>query len=305
MADIAIKDLITDCIEKPLCDNRTGIKTASCFGKQVKVDCENNTVAMTTLKKVNPKTIISELIWMLRGCTDVNQLKEMGCNIWDGNSTEEFLKQRGLNYKNRVIGPGYGFQWRCSGAEYNESGNRVNSGIDQIRNCIELLITNPTSRRINVCSWIPDVISEMALPPCHMFFQFNVDSITNKLDLQMYQRSADIFLGVPYNLTSYSILLCLFAKLTNYNPGQLIISYGNYHIYENHIEQCYTLLNRETKTYGKLSFSSRINELSNIKFKTNKDKINYIMEIIDTISHEDLIITGYRYSPYLYGKMAV
>lgn len=295
MADKIYKELIVDCITQEPTNNRTDIPARCCFGRSVKIDCSNNRLAMITLKKVHPKNVLIELLWMLRGSTNVNELIDQGCNIWNGNSTKEFLEKRGLNYQNRVIGPGYGFQWRSSGGSYDESGKRCYSGVDQIKNVINQLLHDPSSRRIILNSWIPEVLDLMALPPCHMMMQFNVDG--KYLDMQVYQRSADIFLGVPYNFTSYSIMLCLFAQLCGYKPRNLAFAYGNYHIYENHVEQCKEVMGRHTKNYGTLTFSDKI-------LNTPK-KLGAIMEVINELHQDDFVISDYESHPFLKGVMAI
>ncbi len=207
-------------------EDRTGVGTYSLFGTRMEFDISNRFPLLTT-KTVYFKGVIAELLWFLKGDTNVKFLHDNGCHIWD-----EWADDQGN------LGPIYGKQWR----DWN------NEGIDQIKNAIELLQTDPHSRRIIVSAWNPSQISKMALPPCHMMFQFNVeDDIYNDeriLNCQVYQRSADMFLGVPFNIASYSLLTYMVAKVTGMKPGRLIWVGGDTHIYANHLDQISEQLHR-------------------------------------------------------------
>mgnify|MGYP006267940339 FL=1 len=223
-------------------NDRTGVGTVSIFGEQLKFDISNSIPLLTT-KKMGWKSIIHELLWFLQGDTNANHLKEKGVHIWDGNTSREFLDGRGLvNYPVGDIGAGYGFQWRHSGAEYNTcNDDYTGKGFDQISFILNELKTNPMSRRMYMTAWNPSALDKMALPPCHVSAQFyvNVDNSTQEkyLSCHMYQRSVDEFLGLPYNIFSYAVLTYIFAKKTGMKPKELIISTGDTHIYQNHIDQ--------------------------------------------------------------------
>ena len=191
------------------------------------------------------KGIKEELIWFLQANTNSKDLSDKGVHIWDGNSNRDFLDSIGLkSYKEWDCGPIYGFQWRHFNATYKGCDhNYTGQGVDQLLNVIHLLQTNPTSRRIFMSAWNPEQMNEMALPPCHISYQFYV-SDGNKLQCQMYQRSGDMFLGIPFNIASTALLTHIIAKMTNLIPDKIILVVGDAHIYKNHIEQVKIQLNR-------------------------------------------------------------
>ena len=197
----------------------------------------NDGFPLLTTKKMGYKTILRELLWFIRGSTSNHELKEKNVHIWDLNSTREFLDSRGLSYEEGDLGPVYGFQWRHSGAEYVDCHTDYSGlGIDQLKNVIHLIKTEPNSRRIIMNAWNPIDIDKMALPPCHVMSQFHVDTVNKTLNCQLYQRSGDMFLGVPFNIASYSFLLHIIANITGYKPGKLIHILGDTHIYKEHID---------------------------------------------------------------------
>jgi thymidylate synthase len=246
-------------------DDRTGVGTISTFGEQIKFNIAEYIPLLTT-KKMGWKSIIEELLWFLRGDTNANHLKERNIHIWDGNTTREFLDARGLTqYPVGDIGAGYGFQWRHSGAEYKTCDDNYtgdNAGIDQIAYILNELRTNPMSRRMYMTAWNPSALDKMALPPCHVSAQFyvniNKDTGEKHLSCHMYQRSVDEFLGLPYNILSYSVLTYIFAKKTGMNPKELIISMGDAHIYKNHVDQVNEQCNRVPYIFPKLILSDQI-----------------------------------------------
>ena len=217
--------------------NRTGVDTISIFGTQSRYDMQKGFPLLTT-KKVNFKAIVAELLWFLSGSTSINDLDS---KIWD-----EWADQLG------DLGPVYGFQWRHWGADY-ECGSG-DAGFDQIQDAINTIKDNPMSRRIIVSAWNPDDVPNMALPPCHLLFQFNVrpgkivdsqgPTYKGFIDCQMYQRSADVALGVPFNIASYALLTHLIANECGYLPGELIHTIGDAHAYVNHIEGLHAQLRR-------------------------------------------------------------
>ena len=210
-------DLVKRCLTEGIeSDDRTGVGTISIFGHQSVYDV-GASFPMLQLKKLYVAAIVHELLWFLKGETNIEYLKNHGVNIWN-----DWADQYG------ELGPIYGNQWRSW---------KTNDGrsIDQIEQVIQSIKTNPTSRRHIVSAWNVGDIDKMALPPCHLLFQFYVDKVNHTLSLQLYQRSADIFLGVPFNIASYSLLLCMVAKLTGYKVGKFIHTYGDAHIYKNHL----------------------------------------------------------------------
>tara|TARA_Y100001958_G_scaffold159112_1_gene159284 strand:- start:3103 stop:4554 length:1452 start_codon:yes stop_codon:yes gene_type:complete len=218
-------------------------KVYSKFGVRMEFNLLDGFPLLTT-KKMPWKTILRELIWFINGETDNKILNNKKVHIWDLNSTKEFLESRNLSYEiEGDLGPIYGFQWRHCGAEYIDCDTDYkNKGVDQLKYVINEIKTNPSSRRIIMSSWNPIDIPKMALPPCHVMVQFNVEPPF--IDAQLYQRSGDMFLGVPFNIASYSFLLSIIAKICNYIPRKLIHIIGDAHIYENHIEAVNTQLSR-------------------------------------------------------------
>ena len=207
-------------------EDRTGTGTISVFGYQMRFNLSEKFPLLTT-KKVHLKSVIHELLWFLKGSTNIGYLKENGVSIWD-----EWADENG------DLGPVYGSQWRS----WQTSDGRT---IDQISNLIENIKNNPDSRRLIVSAWNVGEVDKMKLPPCHCFFQFYVAN--DKLSCQLYQRSADIFLGVPFNIASYALLTLMIAQVTNLAPGEFVHTLGDAHIYSNHIEQVKQQLSREAK----------------------------------------------------------
>lgn len=222
-----------------LSPNRTKVKTLSLFGEQLKFDLRQSKLPMITTKKVSFETILKELLWFMHGDTNQKTLESQGVRIWKANSSREYLDSRGLfDYKEyETLGPIYGFQWRHFGAKYIDSDTDYSGqGIDQLRQVIDMCKNDPTSRRIIMTAWNPMDLDKMALPPCHTFVQFSVNSDTNELSSHMYQRSGDMMLGVPYNITSYSLLTHIVAQLCDLKAAEFIYTLGDVHIYEPHIE---------------------------------------------------------------------
>lgn len=238
--------------------NRTGVNTISLFGETVKYDLRGGKLPMFTSKKVFYKSLLDELLFFLSGSTDTNKLKS---SIWKGNTSKAFLESRGLPYEEGDMGAGYGFQWRHWGEEYRgcilPDGIKY-GGIDQIQILIDRIKKDPYDRRLIVSAWNVGDLDKMALPPCHCFFQVypihhsshqkdedDGKDGENYMDLMFYQRSADLFLGVPFNVTSYSLLLYIICQLTGYKPRYLIHNMGDVHIYSTHIEQIKEQLSRK------------------------------------------------------------
>jgi thymidylate synthase len=218
-------------------------ETLSLFGESVEFDLKYGFPLLTT-KKMFFNGIVKELLWFLNGKTNANELKEQGVHIWDGNTTREFLDGIGLNhYPEGCAGPIYGYQWRNFNAPYDvETMSPKDSGFDQLMFCIKELQTNPTSRRMVMSGWNPCQMSEMCLPPCHVLYQFYVED--GRLSCQLYQRSADLFLGLPFNIASTALMTTLIATITGYTVGKIKICIGDAHIYKTHIDNVYTQLKR-------------------------------------------------------------
>lgn len=217
-------------------NDRTGVGTISLFQLQYRYDLTKGFPLLTT-KKMAMKSIFEELMWFLRGQTDVSILQNKGIKIWDGNSTREFLDTVGLkNLQECDIGPSYGFQFRYAGAEYqNCKTNYIGQGLDQVQYVIDQLKTNPHSRRILINLWNCQNLSQMALPPCLFCYEFYVKE-NNKLCLALIQRSGDIMLGIPFNIASATLLLHIIARETGLQPWELVHNINDAHIYINHIE---------------------------------------------------------------------
>jgi len=269
-------DLVKHVLEKgELKADRTGTGTKSVFGYQMRFDLSEG-FPMVTTKKLHLKSIIHELLWFLKGDTNIKYLKDNGVNIWNAWADS-----------NGDLGPVYGFQWR----------NWNNDGIDQISNLINDLKNNPSSRRHLISAWNPSVLPDTsksfetnvsngkaALPPCHAFFQFHV--INGKLSCQLYQRSADIFLGVPFNIASYSLLTLMIAQVCNLEAGDFIHTFGDAHIYSNHFEQMKLQLAREPRNLPTIKINSEVNNIFDFKF-------------------EDFTLENYDPHPHIKGKVAV
>ncbi len=245
--------------------DRTGTGTISVFGYQMRFDLEKGFPLVTT-KKLHTKSIIHELLWFLKGSTNIAYLKENGVGIWD-----EWADPAGN------LGPIYGYQWRSWPTANGQH-------IDQIQQVIHQIKKNPDSRRHIVSAWNVGNIDEMKLPPCHVFFQFYVAQ--GKLSCQLYQRSADVFLGVPFNIASYALLTQMVAQVCNLKLGEFIHTLGDAHLYTNHLDQAKLQLSREFKT---------------LPFMT----INPVIKDIDQFKFEDFKLDGYDPHPHIKATVAV
>nr|BEG23066.1 thymidylate synthase [Macronycteris gammaherpesvirus 1] len=261
-----VKNILTHGM---LRENRTKVKTLSIFGDHAKYSLKDQFPLLTT-KRVFWRGVLEEVLWFVRGCTDSNELSKRGVKIWDANGSRNFLVQTGNG--NRLegdLGPIYGFQWRHFGATYKDCHtNYVGQGIDQLKNIITEIKNNPFSRRLILSAWNPCDLHLMVLPPCHVMCQFYVAN--NELSCQLYQRSGDMGLGVPFNIASYSLLTYMIAHLTGLQPGYFLHTIGDAHIYLNHVEPLKTQLQREPKPFPKLHI---IRKVSNIEDFTVKDFI--------------------------------
>ena len=225
--------------------DRTGTGTISVFGYQMRYDLSQNFPLLTT-KKVHFKSMAYELLWFLKGDTNINYLKDNGVSIWD-----EWADDNG------DLGPVYGKQWR--------KWEGLNGAHDQIKQVIEQIKSNPNSRRHIVSAWNVSDIQSMALAPCHILFQFYV--VEGKLSCQLYQRSADVFLGVPFNIASYSLLIMMVADQLNLDYGEFVHTFGDVHIYDNHIEQCRKQINRKPRELPQVNITKGIESIFDYKFE--------------------------------------
>lgn len=242
-----------DLLEKVLAegirrDDRTGTGTLACFGAQIRFDLQQGFPLVTT-KKVHLRSIIHELLWFLAGETNVRSLNQYGVTIWD-----EWAAADGS------LGRVYGAQWKA----WQAPDGRC---VDQIANVIESIRNNPDSRRHIVSAWNPGEIDQMALPPCHVLFQFFVDTARNRLSCQLYQRSADLFLGVPFNIASYALLTLMIAQVCGLQPGEFVHTFGDYHIYLNHMDQVRLQLSREPRALPKMRIEPSRTEIDQFVYE--------------------------------------
>ena len=254
--------------------DRTGIGTLSLFGTKLVFNLRNNTIPLLTTKKIYWRGVVEELLWFIRGSTNSKELEEKNINIWKGNSSKEFLRSRSLDHlEEGDIGAGYGFQWRHFGAKYIDCNtNYEGKGVDQLQNCINLIKNNPKSRRIILCSWNANDLERMCLPPCHCLVQFYVEN--RKLSCQMYQRSADVGLGVPFNIASYSLLTHMIAHICDLNVGEFIHIMGDTHIYLNHTKALENQVKNIPREFPKLNIVRKIKNIEDFKYEDFK-LINY------------------------------
>jgi thymidylate synthase len=256
-----LADILENGVER---GDRTGTGTLGVFGRQIRFDLAQGFPLLTT-KRLPFKSIAVELLWFLRGDTNVRWLQERGCTIWD-----EWADENG------DLGPVYGKQWRSWAAPDGRS-------IDQIGDLVEGLKTNPNSRRHIVSAWNPADVDDMALPPCHCLFQFFVAD--GKLSCQLYQRSADVFLGVPFNIASYALLTMMLAKVVGLEPGEFVHTFGDAHLYLNHVEQAKEQLTREPFPFPTLKIADK------------RDLFAF--------DYEDFQLEGYQAHPHIKAPVAV
>ncbi len=234
-------------------EDRTGTGTYSVFGYQMRFDLSEGFPLVTT-KKVHLRSIIHELLWFLKGDTNIAYLKDNGVSIWD-----EWADEQGN------LGPVYGYQWRSWQTASGEAIDQISKVIDQIKR-------NPDSRRLIVTAWNPADVDKMALPPCHAFFQFYVAN--GKLSCQLYQRSADIFLGVPFNIASYALLTMMVAQVCGLKAGEFVHTFGDAHIYSNHLEQAKLQLSRDLRPLPTMNINPQVKDIFGFSFE-DFELLNY------------------------------
>ncbi|XP_046635299.1 thymidylate synthase-like isoform X3 [Daphnia pulicaria] len=246
--------------------DRTGTGTRSIFGAQMRFSLRSGRFPLLTTKRVFWRGLMEELLWFVRGSTNANELREKDIHIWDGNSSREFLDSLGLKDREEGdLGPIYGFQWRHFGANYDNMHSDYScQGVDQLKNLISTIRTNPDDRRMILTAWNPSALPLMALPPCHCLAQFYVAN--GELSCQMYQRSADMGLGVPFNIASYSLLTCMIAHVTGLNkPGEFIHTLGDAHVYNNHISALEKQLERQPRPFPTLKIVRKVSDIDDFK----------------------------------------
>ena len=273
-----MKRILSDGVER---SDRTGVGTLSVFGHQMRYDLEGSFPLLTT-KKLHLRSIIHELLWFLAGETHVASLQAAGVRIWNEWATEEACARFGRSAGD--LGPIYGHQWRNFGATKQEDGSYASDGVDQIRELITRLKNNPMSRRHIVSGWNPHEATQVTLPPCHTLFQFYVAE--GRLSCQLYQRSGDVFLGVPFNIASYSILTLMIAQVVGLKPGEFVHTLGDAHLYANHIEQAKLQLSRSPRPRPAM-------------------RLNPAVQDIFSFSYDDFELIGYDPHPHISAPVAV
>lgn len=249
--------------------DRTGVGTVASFGHKMVFSLRNGTLPLFTTKQTFFRGIAEELIWFISGSTNAKELSAKGIRIWDGNSSRAFLDSRGLHHlEESDIGAGYGYQWRHFGAKYvGMHADYTGQGFDQLTDCIHKIKTNPTDRRIIMSAWNPADLHLMALPPCHMFCQFFVNIEKQELSCQMYQRSADLGLGIPFNVASYSLLTHMVAHVCGLKAGDFIHIMGDTHVYLNHIEPLKEQLSRKPFPFPIISLDPNIANIDDFRYE--------------------------------------
>ncbi len=282
MSEGAYLSLLREVLEKGKArEDRTGVGTRGLFGAQLRFDLRESFPLLTT-KKVHLKSILHELLWFVRGETHVKPLQDVGVSIWDEwatpAQTARFGRQPG------DLGPVYGHQWRNFGATRRADGTYERDGVDQLAKVMRDLAERPSSRRLLVSGWNPKEADEVALPPCHTLFQFHVQD--DEVSCHLYQRSADLFLGVPFNIASYALLTMMVAQASGRKPGDFVHSFGDVHLYSNHVEQAKEQLSRTPRAPPRMRLNPARSSLFEFQF-------------------EDFTLEGYEPHPAIKAPVAV
>ena len=274
--------------------NRTGVDTLAVFGHMMQFDLQLGFPAITT-KKLAFDAVKGELLGFIRGFDSAAQFRELGCKIWDQNANENEAWLKNPNREGEDdLGRIYGVQWR------NWSG--LGNDVDQLANVVKTILLNPQDRRMIISAWRPDELDHMALPPCHVLYHFNIDA-HGRIDLAMYQRSADSFLGVPFNIASASLLLHIVARLTGRMPGKFVHMLGDVHIYVNHLSQVQEQLSRFHYNSPRLEISEEVESIHHLREHANLDEI--IKCALDTIEPHHITLQGYQHHDAIKAPMAV
>lgn len=278
-------DLVREVIETGFDrDDRTGVGTKAKFAKTLSFDLSQGFPLLTT-KKIPFRLVAEELLWFISGSTNSNELSAKNVHIWDANGSREYLDSIGLTERDEGdLGPVYGFQWRHSGAEYTDMyAEYTGQGVDQLQNVIDKIATRPHDRRLVVDAWNPSDLDKMALPPCHLMFQFFVADGT--LSCMMMQRSADLGLGVPFNIASYALLTHMVASVTCLEVGTLTLVFGDVHVYNDHTDALLEQLERDIRLFPHLSITPKPD--------------------IDSFTIDDFVLEDYDPHPPIKMKMAL
>jgi dihydrofolate reductase / thymidylate synthase len=275
--EVAYQNLLSTCLGAQSRQNRTGVPTHGGFGAQLRFPLDGILPLLTT-KRVLFESVFHELIWFLRGDNDTKYLTDNRVHIWDSNTTQEALDRAGLGYSAGTVGAAYGHQWRHFGASVSLDGYRTGqTGIDQIRELIDGIKSDPYSRRHIVTAWNPQQVDKAALPPCHIMFQMYVDG--GKLSTMVTMRSCDVFLGLPFNIASYSLLTYLVAHVCGLGTHELVFSVGDYHLYENQLDAAKVQLGRTARKFPTVC--------------VDKSLPRDIDELVSCIKYSDIAIDGY------------
>lgn len=278
-----IKHILRTGAHRP---DRTGTGTVSVFGAQMRFSLADGRIPVLTTKRVAWRMVAEELLWFIRGSTDAGELQARNVPIWDGNSSREFLDANG--FAERAVGdlgPVYGFQWRHCGAEYKTcKDSYAGQGIDQLQDCIRRIREQPHDRRILMCAWNPVDVPKMALPPCHCLVQFYVAD--GRLSCQLYQRSADMGLGVPFNIASYALLTHMIAHVTGLEAGEFVHTLGDAHVYRSHVAALEEQVRREPREFPTVRFVREVTD-------------------VDDFRMEDIVLEGYAPHAAIRMEMAV
>jgi thymidylate synthase len=261
--------------------DRTGTGTRGVFGHQMRFDMRLGFPLLTT-KKLHLKSILHELLWFVRGETHVKPLQDAGVRIWNEWATPEQTARFGRQEGD--LGPVYGHQWRNYGATRKADGTYERDGVDQLKRLVRDIVETPHSRRLIVTGWNPKEADQVALPPCHTLFQFYVQD--GELSCQLYQRSADVFLGVPFNIASYALLTMMVAQVTNLVPGDFVHTFGDAHLYKNHLDQAQLQLSREPRSLPRMRINPDVKDLFSFQF-------------------EDFTLEGYDPHPHIAAEVSV
>ena len=262
-------------------DDRTGTGTRGVFGHQMRFALADGFPLLTT-KKLHLRSIVHELLWFLRGETHVGSLQEVGVRIWDEWATEAQTARFGR--KAGDLGPVYGHQWRNFGATKNDDGSYARDGVDQIQRMLDQIARTPNSRRLIVSGWNPKEAEEVALPPCHTLFQMYVQD--GALSCQLYQRSGDVFLGVPFNIASYALLTLMVAQVCDLKPGDFVHTLGDAHLYKNHLDQARLQLGRTPRPLPQMKINPAVRDLFGFRA-------------------EDFTLEGYDPHPHIKAEVSV